>query len=817
MDAIERVFRKLRLKRRKSRSKDAKKNNRLGDKKEAAGSTVGTGKAVVGALPPAGETGKDGKEKAAMAAAEEAGENLEADGDEVASLPVEKPSRDEIKKQRLESMHRETKPHAFVIMPFGQKRGADGQLYDFNVIYRDLIKPALEEAGFEAFRADEETVAGDILTDMFQELLLADLAICDMSIDNANVFYELGVRHAMRKRGVIHIQSGRSYMPFDVFNVRTIPYHTGKDGKPDPAHMEKDKMAIMRCARDTWASDRDAVHSPIFNLLTGLTEPERKTLRTPLATGFWREYNEWKERVTVAKRQKRIGDILLLTKEISNPLIKEEAIGEAGKAMKSMNLYELGLQQYREGLEINPGNLDFRREEALLLNRLDRVDEAIVKLENLLQDEPGDSEAISALGRIYKDMWSEFWRNAADEPERLKEAYNASHWLIKSIQTYLKGYYSDLNNYYPGINALTLSIILIHLADKFDEEGDPDIESVRSVLPLLNGTLQFTLEKMAREEKSDYWSLASLAELLVMTCDDPKKVRRAYKKALTTARKNIFNLKSSMSQLDMLESLSLRLDFVKVGKKVLSDEINHIRENVEEEEEDTPGTIDKEDVFLFRGHKIDAGGKKRFPAKMEEVARKLIDAGLDKFKGGDNDLAFTAGAACGGDIIFIEACLDRGMEVKVHLPVREHAYIKEEVSPGGSQWVERYYNLRNHKNVTIYFQADHIGKVKEGGDAYERNNRWALISSLLRGIDRVRLIALWDGETGLTQDRDGWLVSHMVAEMQHVGGFVEHINTTKFYHPDVVVSMVKRRIEDKIKKPIKEAVEKKIKEKIKKD
>ena len=209
----------------------------------------------------------------------------------------------------------EVRPHAFVIMPFGKKKGADGSLYDFNAIYSQVIKPALEMAGFEPFRADEETASGDILTDMFQELLLADLCIADMSIDNANVFYEIGIRHAFRKRGIVHIQAGRAYMPFDVFNVRTIPYHITPEGVPDPEFLEKDKAAISRVMRDTWASDVDTVHSPIFNLLDGLVEPDRKTLETPLATGFWREYNEWKERVTVAERQKRIGDILLLTEE----------------------------------------------------------------------------------------------------------------------------------------------------------------------------------------------------------------------------------------------------------------------------------------------------------------------------------------------------------------------------------------------------------------------------------------------------------------------------------------------------------------------
>ncbi len=322
-------------------------------------------------------------------------------------------------------LHTEVRPHAFVIMPFGKKKGADGAIYDFNAIYSQLIKPALELAGFEPFRADEETASGDILTDMFQELLLADLCIADMSIDNANVFYELGIRHAFRKRGVVHIQAGRAYMPFDVFNVRTIPYHITPEGVPDPAFLEKDKTAISRVTRDTWASDIDAVHSPIFNLLDGLPEPDRKALETPLATGFWREYNEWKQRLVVAERQKRIGDILLLSEEIRNPLIKEEAIGEAAMALRNMGRYELALTQYRKGLEVNSRNLTFRRDEAFLLNRLGKVDEAIVRIESLLLDTPRDTETVAYLGRIYKEMWLESWKWSEDQQLRLRTAFDS--------------------------------------------------------------------------------------------------------------------------------------------------------------------------------------------------------------------------------------------------------------------------------------------------------------------------------------------------------------------------------------------------------
>ncbi|HEY9668310.1 MAG TPA: SLATT domain-containing protein, partial [Coleofasciculaceae cyanobacterium] len=279
-------------------------------------------------------------------------------------------------------------PHAFVVMPFGRKKGPDGRWIDFDSIYQQLIKPALDEAGFEPFRADEETISGDILSDMFQELLLADLVLADLSIDNANVFYELGIRHALRKRGVIHIQSGRAYMPYDIFNVRTIPYQCDEEGRPDSQYLEKDKQAIIKTIRATWESDRNRIHSPIFNLLTGLEEPDRKALQTPLATGYWEEYKEWQQRVTIAKRQKRIGDVLLLTEEVSNPLIQEEAIAVAGRALTDLENYALALKEYRQGLKINPENSEFRRLEAFNLSRLKQSDEAIVKLEGLLQDEP---------------------------------------------------------------------------------------------------------------------------------------------------------------------------------------------------------------------------------------------------------------------------------------------------------------------------------------------------------------------------------------------------------------------------------------------
>jgi tetratricopeptide (TPR) repeat protein len=694
----------------------------------------------------------------------------------------------------------ENRPHAFVIMPFGKKKGADGSIYDFNTIYSLLIKPTLEMAGFEAFRADEETTSGDILTDMFQELLLADLCLVDMSIDNANVFYELGIRHAFRKRGIVHIQAGRAYMPFDIFNVRTIPYHITPDGVPDPDFLEKDKAAIARVTRDTWASDPDAIHSPVFNILTNLAEPDRRSLRTPLATGFWREYNEWRQRVAIARRQKRIGDILLLTEEISNPLIKEEALGEAGSALRNMDRNELALAQYRKGLEINSRNLTFRREEAFNLNRLGKEDEAIVKLEGILADYPRDSDAITYLGRIYKEMWVDSWKWVEDPEKRLRTAFDSYHWLIRAIDTYMKGFRSDLNLTYPGVNALTLSTMLVNLADRFDdpESPDPEIDWVRQNLQELGGSLSFALKSYIDDDRADYWTLVSMAELRVLTAKKVSEVIRAYRKALTASRRNTFFLQSSLAQLEMMKSLEMRSEFVEAGIMVIKEEIRRMRKQDAAVEVPKAGAVQRTEtpktregyVFLFTGYMVNNAQKldNHFPPEKEADFRDAILTALRKYNAGCFDLAVTTGMDAGSEMIFVECCVELGIPVSAYFPAPEAPYVRDFVSPGGEQWVERFYKMRNNPLVDEFYQPDQVGLPKEGDNVHERNNRWALYSALGRGIDKVRLIALWDGKNEPSKDLDARLVKHMVDLMRDTGGIVEQINPLKLPVLEVQIS-----------------------------
>jgi hypothetical protein len=70
---------------------------------------------------------------------------------------------------------------------------------------------------------------------------------------------------------------------------------------------------------------------------------------------------------------------------------------------------------------------------------------------------------------------------------------------------------------------------------------------------------------------------------------------------------------------------------------------------------------------------------------------------------------------------------------------------------------------------------------------HERNNRWALYSALVRGIDKVRLIAVWDGKNEPSHDLDTRLVKHMIDLMRDTGGMIEQVNPLKLpaIHPEL--------------------------------
>lgn len=110
----------------------------------------------------------------------------------------------------------------FIIMPI-----ADHPDYDaghFNRVYEHLIKPACQKAGYKAIRADDSKASHMIMFDILKKIIDCDMAICDLSSKNANVFYELGLRQAFNKKTIL-ITDGLTNTPFDITGFRYVQYN----------------------------------------------------------------------------------------------------------------------------------------------------------------------------------------------------------------------------------------------------------------------------------------------------------------------------------------------------------------------------------------------------------------------------------------------------------------------------------------------------------------------------------------------------------------------------------------------------------------
>lgn len=122
----------------------------------------------------------------------------------------------------------EKKQTCFVIMPFGDKKDADGQDIDFDDIYRFFFRKAIESLGLECIRCDEIAEAGSIHEKMFEQINQADVAVVDITTANPNVFYELGIRHTLHKAVTVLIRRKGTALPFNIQGLQVVEYDQKK-------------------------------------------------------------------------------------------------------------------------------------------------------------------------------------------------------------------------------------------------------------------------------------------------------------------------------------------------------------------------------------------------------------------------------------------------------------------------------------------------------------------------------------------------------------------------------------------------------------
>jgi hypothetical protein len=175
-------------------------------------------------------------------------------------------------------------------------------------------------------------------------------------------------------------------------------------------------------------------------------------------------------------------------------------------------------------------------------------------------------------------------------------------------------------------------------------------------------------------------------------------------------------------------------------------------------------------VLLFTGHMIDAPGRAvaRFPASCEPRVALAIGTLLDELCAGPQDLAISS-AACGGDILFAEAVLARGVPLQVCLPFEPPAFAAMSVAHGGPGWRSRFDEVCTAAHLRC------LGADPAAGAApFEQANQWMLDAALAHGAQCLDFIGLWDGRPG---DGPGG-TQHLVQQVAQQQGRVHRLDPT---------------------------------------
>lgn len=173
----------------------------------------------------------------------------------------------------------------FVVIGFGRKTDyATGRVLDLDKTYEQLIRPAFDAVHVNCFRAIDANRTGGIDDIMYRWLFDADIVVADLSTLNANVFYELGVRHAQKPNTTIIIAESvlMQKLPFDLSHFVIHQYQHGgdeiaeADRKDFVAHLSKVVRDILDAEEQRMrvAPDKPRLHdSPIYSVLQGMKPP----------------------------------------------------------------------------------------------------------------------------------------------------------------------------------------------------------------------------------------------------------------------------------------------------------------------------------------------------------------------------------------------------------------------------------------------------------------------------------------------------------------------------------------------------------------
>ena len=181
---------------------------------------------------------------------------------------------------------------------------------------------------------DEIQAPGIILEDIQRQIAASHAVIAEISTRNPNVFYEVGVRHAVRPYSTVLIGANVQRTPFDLAPDRVLPYTLDAAGRP--ASVRDERAAVVRALRHA----REAtIDSPVFQLIDDLPTPQIDRLKTDVfreraqySVDLKRRLADARERGVEALRAEEAALGRLLADRLTKMGIR---VGESGNATQS--------------------------------------------------------------------------------------------------------------------------------------------------------------------------------------------------------------------------------------------------------------------------------------------------------------------------------------------------------------------------------------------------------------------------------------------------------------------------------------------------
>lgn len=418
--------------------------------------------------------------------------------------------------------------NCFVIIGYGKKTSyVNGKvrILDLDETYTLLIKPVFDDLNIPCYRAIDKNLSGSIDKVMLQEIKNADIVVADISTLNANVMWELGVRHALKPRYTIMIceKEQMSNIPFDVNHFVVHQYAHSEEGIP---FKEVDRFKTL-----------------LTNIVKGLLNQNPQTTDSPVFTFLEDELNS--KSFSSERKEKKNSSI----DSDSFAMIMDQA--EKAKSAKEFEKAIKLLQKAKEYATMNMtlrDNLSFiisRQALCTYKSKKPNEHQALINAKNILNElNPLNSQDIEVLGI------------SGAINKKLFELTNEMKYLEDAIQFYEKGFQLK-QDYYNGINAAFMNYKKAGLLKANGNDWD-DVKLKADYIR--NSTLEIAtqLESESKfSEKNDaIWILLTLAEAYHYKNNETKMHEYELKaKALAEKTKDTFAMSSYNEQKDKIQKI----------------------------------------------------------------------------------------------------------------------------------------------------------------------------------------------------------------------------------------------------------------------